>query len=140
MGFINPLSAGSCARGNPRGVVALSTVGADALQPNLLKVLGRMEDVFGTLRCRDIPARGLVHGKRRVDIDSAKSGLIQSYLQPLERAVPMVSTDDVGRPPQRYYQERWEGKRVVELEGPQPRLRRCSAAAFAKAVRDTGAC
>jgi NAD(P)H dehydrogenase (quinone) len=39
-------------------------------------------------------------------------------LQPLDRAVPMVSTDDVGRAAAALLQERWEGKRVVELEGP----------------------
>jgi uncharacterized protein YbjT (DUF2867 family) len=30
----------------------------------------------------------------------------------------MVSTDDVGRAAAALLQERWEGKRVVELEGP----------------------
>jgi uncharacterized protein YbjT (DUF2867 family) len=68
------------------------------------------------------------------DIDSAKSGLIQSYLQPLDRAVPMVSTDDVGRAAAALLQERWEGKRVVELEGPQRVSPNALAAAFAKAL------
>jgi NAD(P)H dehydrogenase (quinone) len=135
MGFINPLSA-ALARAKPAGVVALSTVGADALQPNLLNVLGRMENVFGTL---PVPVTFLRAAwfmeNAEWDIDSAKSGLIQSYLQPLDRAVPMVSTDDVGRAAAALLQERWEGKRVVELEGPQRVSPNALAAAFAKALR-----
>jgi hypothetical protein len=54
-----------------------------------------------------------------LDIASAKSGVIQSYLQPLDRAFPMISSDDVGRAAAALLQERWDGKRVVELEGQQ---------------------
>jgi len=68
------------------------------------------------------------------DVDSAKNGLIQSYLQPLDRAVPMISTDDVGRAAAALLQERWEGKRVVELEGPRRVSPNALAAAFAKAL------
>ena len=134
MAFIDPLRA-ALARAKPARVVALSTVGADAPQPNLLNVLGRMEDVFGTL---PMPVTFLRAGwfmeNAAWDIDSAKSGLIQSYLQPLDRAVPMVSSDDVGRTAAALLQERWEGKRVVELEGPQRVSPNALAAAFAKAL------
>ena len=134
MAFIDPLRA-ALARAKPARVVALSTVGADAPQPNLLNVLGRMEDVFGTL---PMPVTFLRAGwfmeNAAWDIDSAKSGLIQSYLQPLDRAVPMVSADDVGRTAAALLQERWEGKRVVELEGPQRVSPNALAAAFAKAL------
>jgi uncharacterized protein YbjT (DUF2867 family) len=134
MGFIDPLSA-ALARAKPARVVALSTVGADALQPNLLNVLGRMEDVFGTLPMPVTFLRAAWFMENAAwDIDSAKSGLIQSYLQPLDRAVPMVSTDDVGRAAAALLQERWEGKRVVELEGPQRVSPNALAAAFAKAL------
>jgi uncharacterized protein YbjT (DUF2867 family) len=68
------------------------------------------------------------------DIDSAKSGIIQSYLQPLDRVVPMVSTEDVGRAAAALLQERWEGRRVIELEGPQRVSPNALAAAFAKAL------
>jgi uncharacterized protein YbjT (DUF2867 family) len=134
MGFINPLSA-ALARAKPARVVALSTVGADAPQPNLLNVLGRMEDVFGTLPMPVTFLRAAWFMENAAwDIDSAKSGLIQSYLQPLDRAVPMVSSDDVGRAAAALLQERWEGKRVVELEGPQRVSPNALAAAFAKAL------
>lgn len=134
MGFINPLCA-ALARAKPAKVVALSTVGADAPQPNLLNVLGRMEGSLGSLL---MPVAFLRAGwfmeNAAWDIDSAKSGLIQSYLLPLDRAVPMVSTDDVGRAAAALLQERWEGRRVVELEGPQRVSPNALAAAFAKAL------
>jgi uncharacterized protein YbjT (DUF2867 family) len=134
MGFIDPLSA-ALARAKPARVVALSTVGADALQPNLLNVLGRMENAFGTLPIPVTFLRAAWFMENAAwDIDSAKSGLIQSYLQPLDRAVPMVSADDVGRAAAALLQERWEGKRVVELEGPQRVSPNALAAAFAKAL------
>ena len=134
MGFINPLCA-ALARAKPARVVALSTVGADAPQPNLLNVLGRMEGVLGSLPMPVAFLRAAWFMENAAwDIDSAKSGLIQSYLQPLDRAVPMVSTDDVGRAAAALLQERWEGKRVVELEGPQRVSPNALAAAFAKAL------
>jgi NAD(P)H dehydrogenase (quinone) len=133
-GFINPLRA-ALARAKPARVVALSTVGADARQPNLLNVLGRMEDAFGSLLMPVTFLRAAWFMENAAwDIDSAKSGLIQSYLQPLDRAVPMVSTDDVGRAAAALLQEHWEGKRVVELEGPQRVSPNALAAAFAKAL------
>ena len=46
----------------------------------------------------------------------------------------MVSTDDVGRAAAALLQERWEGKRVVELEGPHRVSPNALAAAFAKAL------
>jgi len=134
MGIINPLCA-ALAHAKPARVVALSTVGADAPQPNLLNVLRRMEAVFGTLPMPVAFLRAAWFMENAAwDIDSAKSGLIQSYLQPLDRAVPMVSADDVGRTAAALLQERWEGKRVVELEGPQRVSPNALAAAFAKAL------
>src|SRR5882672_9669707 len=130
MGFINPLCA-ALARAKPARVVALSTVGADAPQPNLLNVLGRMEGVLGSLPMPVAFLRAAWFMENAAwDIDSAKGGLIQSYLQPLDRAVPMISTDDVGRVAAALLQKRWEDKRVVELEGPQRVSPNALAAAF----------
>jgi uncharacterized protein YbjT (DUF2867 family) len=134
MAFINSLGA-ALARAKPARVVALSTVGADALQPNLLNVLGRMEDVFGALPTPVTFLRAAWFMENAAwDIDSAKRGLIQSYLQPLDRAVPMISTDDVGRAAAALLQERSEGKRVVELESLQRVSPNTLAAAFANAL------
>ncbi len=48
IGFINSLRA-ALGRAKPARVVALSTVGADAPHPNLLNVLGRMEEALDSL-------------------------------------------------------------------------------------------
>jgi NAD(P)H dehydrogenase (quinone) len=134
MGFINTLSE-ALARAKPARVVALSTVGANAVQPNLLNVLGRMEQVLGTLPMPVTFLRAAWFMENAAwDIDSAKRGIVQSYLQPLDRAVPMVSSDDVGRTAAALLHELWEGKRVVDLEGPQRVSPNALAAAFAKAL------
>jgi len=120
---------------SPGKVVCLSTIGAQASQPNLLTQRTLMERALGKLPMPIVFLRpGWFMENAAWDIDSAKSGLIQSYLQPLDRAVPMVSTDDVGRAAAALLQERWEGKRVVELEGPQRVSPNALAAAFAKAL------
>jgi NAD(P)H dehydrogenase (quinone) len=133
-GLINSLRA-ALARAKPAKVVALSTVGADAPQPNLLNVLGRLEEALGSLPMPVTFLRAAWFMENAVwDIASAKSGLIQSYLQPLDRPIPMVSSDDVGRAAAVLLEERWEGKRVVELEAAQRVSPNSLAAAFAKAL------
>jgi NAD(P)H dehydrogenase (quinone) len=55
------------------------------------------------------------------DVPSAREGgAIQSFLQPLDHAIPMVATADIGATTARLLQERWVGRRVVELQGPAP--------------------
>jgi len=134
MAYVDSLRS-AIARSKPAKVVALSTVGADASRPNLLNVLGLMEKAFESLPVPVTFLRAAWFMENAAwDIDSARSGLIQSYLQPLERAVPMVSTDDIGRVAAALLQERWDGKRVVELESPQRVSPNDLAAAFAKAL------
>jgi len=132
--FINSLHA-ALTDAKPTKVVVLSTVGAEAPQPNLLNVLGRMEEALGGLPMPVTFLRAAWFMENAAwDIASAKSGLIQSYLQPLDRPIPMVSTDDVGRAAAALLKERWEGKRVVELEGAQRVSPNALAAAFAKVL------
>ena len=52
------------------------------------------------------------------DVAPAKTGVIQSFLQPLDKSVPMVATADIGRLAAELLQETWNGHRAVELEGP----------------------
>jgi uncharacterized protein YbjT (DUF2867 family) len=68
------------------------------------------------------------------DLASAREGKIPSYLQPLDRPIPMIATDDVGRTAAALLQERWEGQRVVELEAAQRVSPDALANAFAKAL------
>jgi uncharacterized protein YbjT (DUF2867 family) len=55
----------------------------------------------------------------RWDIARAQSeGCMASYLHPLDRAIPMVATDDIGRLVADTLVQTWHGRRVIELEGP----------------------
>jgi uncharacterized protein YbjT (DUF2867 family) len=123
------------AEAKPKKVVVLSTIGADAPQPNLLNALGLMEDAFKSLPMPVTFLRAAWFMENAaLDIASAREGNIQSYLQPLDRRVPMIATDDVGRTAAALLQESWEGRRVVELEGEQRVSPNILADAFAKAL------
>jgi NAD(P)H dehydrogenase (quinone) len=104
----------------PGKVVVLSTIGAQAVQPNLLTQLGMMEQELGTLPTPIVFLRAAWFMENSsLDVASArKVGVINSFLQPLEKPVPMVATEDIGRVAAELLQQVWTGCRVVELEGP----------------------
>ena len=53
------------------------------------------------------------------DVEPArKTGVVQSFLQPLDKLFPMVATADIGRVAAELLQTGWSGRKVVELEGP----------------------
>jgi NAD(P)H dehydrogenase (quinone) len=55
----------------------------------------------------------------RWDVAAARdSGIIMSFLQPLDKPFPMLATADIGREAAKLLQESWTGRRIVELEGP----------------------
>jgi len=104
----------------PRKVVCLSTIGAQATQPNLLSQLSLLEQKLGGL---PMPVAFLRAGwfleNTLWDIAPAReTGTVSSFLQPLDRKIPMVATADVGRVAAELLTGTWQGKRVVELEGP----------------------
>lgn len=102
----------------PGKVVCLSTIGAQANKPNLLNQLQLLER---SLRSLELPVTFLRPAwfmeNHQWDIDAARSGVINSFLQPLDKPVPMIATADVGRTAAQLLRETWQGKRVVELEG-----------------------
>lgn len=106
----------------PGRVVALSTVGAHAVQENLLTQLQMMERAFAELPMPVTFLRAAWFMENSAwDIEGAYSlGLMPSFLQPLDKPVPMVATADVASAVARLLQENWSGRRVVELEGPTP--------------------
>jgi uncharacterized protein YbjT (DUF2867 family) len=57
--------------------------------------------------------------------------VIHSFLQPIDKAWPMVAARDVGRAAAKLLQEAWSGVRVVDLEGPRRLSPNDLAAAFA---------
>jgi uncharacterized protein YbjT (DUF2867 family) len=60
------------------------------------------------------------------------SGIVPSFLQPLDKPVPMVATADIGRVAAELLRESWTGRRIVELEGPQRISPDMIAASFAR--------
>lgn len=106
----------------PARVVCLSTVGAQATQPSLLSQLSLLEQYLGAL---DLPVTFLRAAwfmeNAAWDVARARTdGVLESYLSPLDRAIPMVATADVGTTAAHLLREPWAGKRVVELCGPEP--------------------
>src|SRR5271163_3362229 len=104
----------------PGKVVYLSTIGAQAEQPNLLTQHTIIERALGDLPVPITflrPAWFMENSSWDVAA-AATSGVIPSFLQPLDRPVPMVGTADIGRVAAELLRETWSGHRVVELEGP----------------------
>jgi uncharacterized protein YbjT (DUF2867 family) len=116
--------------------VALSTIGADAAQPNLLNALRFLEQALVDI---DLPITFLRAAwfmeNAEWDVASARDqGVVTSHLQPLDRPVPMVSTHDVGRVAADLLREDWTGVRIIELEAAKRTTPNAIAAAFAKAL------
>ena len=90
----------------------LSTIGAQTKQTTVLSQLTIGEFIFGQLEIPVIYLRRAWFIENTAwDIVSARNnGVMHSFLQPLDKPVPMVTVELV--------QENWTGQRVVELEGP----------------------
>jgi uncharacterized protein YbjT (DUF2867 family) len=104
----------------PGRVVYLSTIGAQSTHTNLLSQHSIIE-----LALRELPLPitflrpGWFMENSAWDVaPAAKNGVIPSFLQPLDKPVPMVATADIGRVAAELLQETWSGHRIVELEGP----------------------
>jgi NAD(P)H dehydrogenase (quinone) len=104
----------------PGKVVYLSTIGAQASEPNLLtqhtiieQTLSELPMPIAFLR----PAWFMENSSWDV-VPARENGVISSFLQPPDKPVPMVATADIGRVAAQLLQETWTGRRVVELEGP----------------------
>jgi len=105
-------------RACPARVVCLSTIGAQATQPNLLTQRTLLEEALRTL---EIPVTFLRPAwfmeNFAWDVAGARdSGVIASFLQPLDKPFPMIATADVGRLAAQLIRENWDGVRMVELE------------------------
>jgi uncharacterized protein YbjT (DUF2867 family) len=104
----------------PQKVVCLSTIGADAPHDNLLTQRTLMER---SLNAIGLPVSFLRPGwfmeNALWDVASARDeGVLRSFLQPANKAFPMVATRDVGRLAADLLRQHWSGTRIVELEGP----------------------
>ena len=118
----------------PDRVVYLSTIGAQAIQSNLLSQHTLIEQ---ELRTSPVPITFLRPGwfmeNAAWDVAPAtRSGVVPSFLQPLDKPVPMVATADIGRVAAELLRETWKDHRVVELEGPHRVTPNEVAATFAR--------
>lgn len=68
------------------------------------------------------------------DVASAREGTLHSYLQPLERAFPLVAAADIGRAAAEVLRQKWEGPRFIEVGAPKRYSPNDLAEAFAKVL------
>src|SRR6476660_2974553 len=119
---------------SPARVVYLSTIGAQATRSNLLTQHTIIEEALGTLPTPITFLRPAWFMENcSWDVAPARAqGVIPSFLQPLDKPLPMVATADIGKVAAGLLQEKWSGRRVVELEGPQRVAPNEIASTFAK--------
>jgi len=122
------------AAARPKRVIYLSTIGAQAREMNLLTQHSIIEKAIGNL---PIPITFLRPAwfmeNCRWDVAPAReTGVVPSFLQPLDKPVPMAATADIGKVAAGLLQEKWEGHRVAELEGPTRVTSNQIATTFAK--------
>ena len=121
----------------PGRVVYLSTIGAQATQTNLLSQHSLIEQALRELPLPITFLRPAWFMENFAwDVAPAReNGVIPSFLQPLDKPVPMVATADIGRIAAELLQEKWSGHRIVELEGPRRVTPNQAAAAFSNLLR-----
>lgn len=123
-------------RARPRKLVCLSTIGAQATQTNLLTQRTLMEQALSK---STVPVAFLRPAwfmeNFAWDVERARvEGVMASFLQPLDKPVPMIATADVGRVAAELLQQDWQGCRIVELEAGQRVSPNDAAAAFSRVL------
>ncbi len=121
---------------HPGKIVCLSTIGAQASQPNLLTQLQIMEQALRRLSMPMAFLRAAWFMENAAsDVEPAvRTGVVQSFPQPLDKPFPMVATADAGRVAAELLQQSWSGRKVVELEGPHRITPNEIAATFSKVL------
>jgi NAD(P)H dehydrogenase (quinone) len=117
-GFVAALHT-AIAAARPGKVVCLSTIGAQSNQPTVLTQLQILEQELGDLPMPIAFLRAAWFMENAAgDVAPAKAqGIIPSFMQPLDKPVPMIATADVGRIAAELLQQTWSGRRIVEIEG-----------------------
>ena len=120
----------------PKKAVFLSTVGAHVAEPNLLNNSKITEEM---LRTTSVPIALLRAAwfmeNAASDVEGARSGVIPTFLQPLDHRIPMVATADIARTATELLHQTWTGVRLVELEGPRRYSANDLAAGFSAALK-----
>ncbi|MDB5819616.1 MAG: NmrA-like protein, partial [Rhizobacter sp.] len=104
----------------PQRVLALSTIGVQSDNENVLTQLQLLERRLSELPMPVAYLRAAWFMENTIwDIASARDrGVIDAFLQPSERPVPMVATQDVADAAADLLTRGWQGRLVVEIEGP----------------------
>lgn len=125
---------GALEKARPAKVVYLSTIGAQATQENLLTQHTILEKELGALATPITFLRAAWFLENSIwDVTPARErGVIPGFLQPLGRPVPMVATADIARVAAQLLQTAWNGRGIVELEGPRRVTPNEIAATFAE--------
>lgn len=104
----------------PPRIVCLSTIGAQATQTSLLTQLQILEQGLQALPVIAFLRAAWFMENFAWDVAPAReTGVLHSFLQPLDKSFPMIATRDVGRTAAELLLESWQGQRIVELEGPE---------------------
>jgi NAD(P)H dehydrogenase (quinone) len=121
--------------GSPNKVIFLSTVGAQVAEPNLLSNSGVTEAMLRTVSVPVAFLRAAWFMENAAwDIGAAKTGVVHTFLHPLDHRIPMVATEEIAQTAVELLSETWEGVRIVELEGPERYSADDVAAALASAL------
>jgi NAD(P)H dehydrogenase (quinone) len=101
----------------PPKAVVLSTVGAQVERANLLNNLKMTEAALGDLPLPILFLRaGWFYENTAWDLAAARTGVVKTFLQPLDHVIPMIAVEDIGTTAASLLQETWTSRRVVELE------------------------
>jgi NAD(P)H dehydrogenase (quinone) len=106
------------AQARPARVVHLSTVGAQARQPNLLSQQGLVEQALRKLTTPVTILRPAWF-MENFAWDAARArdeGVLPSFLQPLDRAISMAATADIATTAAELLMQAWSKGRIVELK------------------------
>ena len=119
----------------PEKVVFLSTVGAHVVEFNLLNNSSMTEAMLRTISVPVAFVRAAWFMENASwDVESAKTGVVQSFLQPLDHKIPMIATQDVAQVVVELLGEIWQGEWLIELEAQERYSAADIAAAFASAL------
>ncbi len=118
----------------PGRLVVLSTIGADAVQPNLLNQLAMLEaGLTGAAPRTTFLRAAWFMDNAAGDLGDARTGTIHSHLQPTDRPIAMIASEDVGRTAAALLLES-DAPAIVELEASSRVSPDAIAAAFARAL------
>jgi uncharacterized protein YbjT (DUF2867 family) len=118
----------------PARLVVLSTIGADAVQPNLLNQLAMLEAGLTSAAPRTTFLRAAWFMDNAAgDLADARTGTIHSHLQPTDRSIAMIASEDVGRTAAALLLE-FDAPAIMELEAASRVSPDVIATAYARAL------